>query len=187
MPSIAFPRRGFLKVCAAAAASVATPRVLRAGASPNEKLNLVFVGAGGRGASLIPSFGQEANLLAFCDVDETYAANTYKAYPQVPRYTDYRKMFDALERQIDTVVVATPDQHHYPASMMALRRGKHVYCEKPLTYTSLRPTSICASSCERVGIVRSLDLESRANSLGTSNITAQLWRAMPRGSQTGGT
>ena len=93
MPSIAFPRRDFLKVCTAAAASVVAPRVSRAGASPNEKLNLAFVGAGGRGASLIPSFGQEANLLAFCDVDESYAANTYKAYPQAklrtspsPRY-----------------------------------------------------------------------------------------------------
>ena len=55
--------------------------------------------------------------------------------PNVPRYADYRKMFDALERKIDAVVVATPDHHHYPASMMALNRGKHVYCEKPLTYT----------------------------------------------------
>ena len=73
--------------------------------------------------------------MAFCDVDETYAANSYKAHPKVPRYTDYRKMFDELERKIDAVVVATPDHHHYPASMMALQRGKHVYCEKPLTYT----------------------------------------------------
>lgn len=135
MPSLTCPRRGFLKACAAAAASCAVPQLLRAGESPNEKLNLVFVGAGGRGRSLIPSFGREANLLAFCDVDEEYAAPTYKAFPHVPRYTDYRKMFDELERQIDAVVVATPDHHHYPASMMALRRGKHVYCEKPLTYT----------------------------------------------------
>ena len=59
----------------------------------------------------------------------------FKAFPKVPRYTDYRKMYDELERKIDAVVVATPDHHHYPASMMALKRGKHVYCEKPLTYT----------------------------------------------------
>ncbi len=135
MPSHTCPRRVFLKGCAAVTAGFAAPHYVRAGASPNEKLNLVFVGAGGRGASLIASFGREANLLAFCDVDETYAANSYKAHPQVPRYTDYRKMFDELERQIDAVVVATPDHHHCPASMMALQRGKHVYCEKPLTYT----------------------------------------------------
>ena len=133
MPRCTLSRRRFVQGCAAAAANFSAPHVLRAGASPNEKLNLAFVGAGGRGASLIPSFAQAANLLAFCDVDESYAANTYQAFPQVPRYTDYRKMFDALERQIDAVVVATPDHHHYPASMMALRRGKHVYCEKPLT------------------------------------------------------
>jgi len=137
MPSHTCSRRNFLKRCSVAvAASFAAPRYLRAGASPNEKLNLAFVGAGGRGASLIGAFNREdVNLLAFCDVDETYAANSFKAHPQVPRYTDYRKMFDELERQIDAVVVATPDHHHYPASMMALRRGKHVYCEKPLTYT----------------------------------------------------
>lgn len=130
-------RRSFLKGCAASLAlPFAVPGYLRSEGSPNEKINLAFVGAGGRGRYLISAFGQpNTQRLAFCDVDETYAAATYKAFPDVPRYTDYRKMYDDLERQIDAVVVATPDHHHYPASMMALRRGKHVYCEKPLTYT----------------------------------------------------
>ncbi|MEI8374172.1 MAG: Gfo/Idh/MocA family oxidoreductase [Planctomycetota bacterium] len=68
-------------------------------------------------------------------MDESYSAACFKTHPTVRRYTDYRKMFDELEKKIDGVIVATPDHHHYPASMMALKRGKHVYCEKPLTYT----------------------------------------------------
>ena len=96
---------------------------------------MAFVGAGGRGPTLIGGLAGQVNMVAFAEVDEPYAASTFDAYPKVPRYTDYRKMFDELERKIDAVVVATPDHHHYPASMMALQRGKHVYCEKPLTYT----------------------------------------------------
>ena len=104
--------------------------------SPNEKLNVAFVGAGGRGPSLDRRPGR-ARQHAWPSARSTRPtpAATFKAYPKVPRYTDYRKMFDELERKIDAVVVATPDHHHYPASMMALQRGKHVYCEKPLTYT----------------------------------------------------
>jgi hypothetical protein len=115
---------------------LAAPAYLSA-ASPNEKLNLAFVGVGGRGQSLIQSLSplKDLNLAAFSDVDDAYAGKSYEAFPQVRRYTDYRRMYDELERQIDAVVVATPDHHHYPASMMALKRGKHVYCEKPLTYT----------------------------------------------------
>jgi hypothetical protein len=105
------------------------------GGSANEKLNVAFVGAGGRGSLLIDGLAGRVNRVAFAEVDEPYAAATFKAHPNVPRYTDYRKMFDELQRKIDAVVVATPDHHHYPASMMALNRGKHVYCEKPLTYT----------------------------------------------------
>lgn len=130
-------RRTFLKQCAAVAAgSLAAPAYLAA-ASPNEKLNLAFVAAGGRGAYLtqVASRLKTVNLLAFSDVDDTYAGRSYAAFPQVRRFKDYRRMYDELEREIDAVLVATPDHHHFPASMMALQRGKHVYCEKPLTYT----------------------------------------------------
>lgn len=140
MPQILRTRRSFLKASAAAAATFAVPRSLRAGGSPNERVNVAFVAAGGKGVHAVKTFGVgklagQVNLAAFCDVDETYAASSYQAFPKVPRWTDYRKMYDQMERQIDGVVVSTPDHHHYPASMMALQRGKHVYCEKPLTYT----------------------------------------------------
>ncbi|MGA2616128.1 MAG: Gfo/Idh/MocA family oxidoreductase [Thermoguttaceae bacterium] len=138
MTRTAFSRRQLGRLLAAAAgAGAAAPWVaVRAGeGSAHEKLNVAFVGAGGRGSYLIDALAGRVNLAAFAEVDEPYAAATFKAHPNVPRYTDYRKMFDELERKIDAVVVATPDHHHYPASMMALNRGKHVYCEKPLTYT----------------------------------------------------
>lgn len=137
MSKTTISRRRFLGQAAAAAAAWAAPQVhLRAvPGSPNEKLNVAFVGAGGRGPALIGGLAGRVNLAAFAEVDESYAAATFKAHPKVPRFTDYRKMFDELESKIDAVVVATPDQHHYPASMMALKRGKHVYCEKPLAYT----------------------------------------------------
>jgi len=138
MSRSAISRRRFVQRSSAAAAmACAAPQVAlwAAEASPNEKLNVAFVGAGGRGPSLIGGLASRVNIAAFAEVDEPYAAGTFKRYPQVPRFTDYRKMYDQLERKIDAVVVATPDQHHYPASMMALMRGKHVYCEKPLAYT----------------------------------------------------
>lgn len=128
-------RRSVLKGCAAASVGLAVPACLQAGASPNEKINLALIGAGGRGRSLVGMGGPEVNRVAFCDPDEQYAGKTFEKYPKVRRFTDYRKMFDAMEGEIDAVAVATPDHHHFPASMMALLRGKHVYCEKPLTYT----------------------------------------------------
>jgi hypothetical protein len=142
MANATVTRRQFGRLSAAVGASAAIPRLaLSAGnVSPNEKLNVAFVGAGGKGHHAIQVFGHgklahEVNLAAFCDVDDTYAGKSYEVFPKVPRFTDYRKMYDAMEKKIDAVVVSTPDHHHFPASMMALKRGKHVYCEKPLTYT----------------------------------------------------
>ncbi len=131
-------RRQFGKVSATAlGAWTGAPWVMASAAqgSPDEKLNLAFIGAGGTGETLIGWAASMANIVAFAEMDESYAAGAFKAHPAVPRYTDYRKMFDAMERKIDAVLVATPDHHHYPASMMAMQCGKHVYCEKPLTYT----------------------------------------------------
>ncbi len=103
------------------------------GRAPKDKLNLAIVGCGGQGAENLRRVAGE-NIVALCDVDENRAAEAFKQYPRVRRFRDYRKMFDALERQIDAVVVSTPDHMHAPISLAALERGKHVYCEKPLTW-----------------------------------------------------
>jgi len=101
--------------------------------TPNEKLNIALIGSGGRGAANLGSVRGE-NIVALCDVDERRAAKTFLQYPDVPKFADFRVMLDKMDREIDAVVVATPDHVHAPASVTAMRRGKHCYCEKPLTH-----------------------------------------------------
>ena len=102
-------------------------------ASPNEKLNIACIGVGGRGFGNIKGLTGE-NLVAFCDVDDVRAAKTYDAYPKVRRFRDFRRMFDKMEKEIDAVVVSTPDHTHFHPSMWALERGKHLFCEKPMAH-----------------------------------------------------
>ena len=101
--------------------------------SPSDKLNIAFIGVGGRGQDHVNVLKGE-NIVAFCDVDELRAAETYAVFPNVPRFTDYRKMFDTMAGQIDAVVVATPDHTHALPALAAMQLGKHVYVEKPLTH-----------------------------------------------------
>jgi len=101
--------------------------------SPNEKLNIAGIGVGGRGMADLNEMAGE-NIVALCDVDWDRAAPAFKKYPDARTYKDFRVMLDK-EKDIDAVVVATPDHTHAVAAMMALRMGKHVYCEKPLTRT----------------------------------------------------
>ena len=114
------------------------------GESPNEKLNLAIVGAGGRGAENLRALPPTENVVALCDVDwrlavPTYhrplAGTTFQKYPDVKKFRDYRKMLDEMDRRIDAVVVSAPNHIHAPASVMAMRMGKHVYCEKPLSHS----------------------------------------------------
>ena len=102
--------------------------------SPNERLNIAFVGAGGRGAGNVRGLDHE-NIVAFCDVDQQRAGETYEAHPNVERFTDYRRLFDKRANDFDAVVVSTPDHMHAIITLAALDLGKHVYCEKPLTRT----------------------------------------------------
>ena len=76
-----------------------------------------------------------ATVVALCEVDDERAAGSYKAFPKARRYKDFREMFDKEAKHIDAVSVGTPDHIHAVASMAAIRAGKHVYCQKPLTRT----------------------------------------------------
>jgi len=102
--------------------------------SPNEKLNIACIGAGGKGAGEVDDASKE-NLIAMCDVDDARAEKTYKKYPDVKRYKDFRKMLDEMGKSIDAVTVSTPDHIHAPAAIMAMAMGKHVFVQKPLTRT----------------------------------------------------
>ena len=130
-------RRQFLRAMALGGASFLVLRNARSAWSyqANEKLNLAFVGAGGRGAALVDEFAKLGeNIVALCDVDWRHAAGTFQKFPDAKRYKDFRKMLDELANAIDAVVVATPDHTHAVASIAAMKLGKHVYCEKPLTW-----------------------------------------------------
>ncbi len=134
----ALSRRSFLKNAslASAAGVVGFPHVMRSqgGVSPNSKLNVACIGVGGRGQAAVAAVKDE-NMVAFCDVDDARAAKTYKEYPQVPQFRDYRKLLDQLGSKIDAVTVSTPDHMHFPIAMAAMRLGKHVFVEKPMSHT----------------------------------------------------
>lgn len=128
-------RRRFLKT---AGATAATFTILPAGSArtyaANEKLNIASIGAGGRAAGDIQEVASQ-NIVALADVDWQRAARTFKNFPAAKPFKDYRQMLAEMDGQIDAVIVGTPDHHHFHASMAAIARGKHVYCEKPLTHS----------------------------------------------------
>ncbi|MBN2375170.1 MAG: Gfo/Idh/MocA family oxidoreductase [Sedimentisphaerales bacterium] len=130
-------RRNFLGGAAAtAAAFTIVPRHVLGGPgqkSPSEKLNIAGVGVGGKGFSDMQSVRGE-NIVALCDVDHSHAAKAFKGFPQAKVYSDYRVMLEK-QKDIDAVVVATPDHTHAVITMAALKMGKHVFCQKPLTHT----------------------------------------------------
>ncbi len=101
----------------------------------HEKLAFAVVGVGSRGTSLAQTFARiGGRLTAICDADQAKMAPLMRKFPGVHAYQDMRRMFDAREREIDAVVVATSDHAHAVASAMGIRRGKHVYCEKPMAH-----------------------------------------------------
>jgi predicted dehydrogenase len=129
-------RRDFLRTSAAAGAALAAGGHLMGDEKPkppSEKLNIAMIGSGGKGRANIAGVRGE-NIVALCDVDETRAAESFNAFPTVPKFADMRKMFDEMHKQIDAVVVSTPDHMHAYAALLAMAHGKHVYVEKPLTH-----------------------------------------------------
>lgn len=142
-----FNRRSFLKgVLASGAASVLTPRLLRAAqaatapqATPNARVNVACCGIGNRGADNIRELQNTgmANIVALCDTDigAPHTTRSLSAYPDAKRFQDFRKMFDAMARDIDAVMISTPDFSHFPIAMLAMSLGKHVYVEKPMAHS----------------------------------------------------
>jgi predicted dehydrogenase len=127
-------RRDFLGASAAAAAFTIVPSYVLGGPNntpPSEKLNIAGVGIGGMGKNNIEKCSGE-NIVALCDVDWDYAAPVFEKYPKARKWKDFRKMLDE-QKDIDAVVVATPDHAHAVVAMAAMKRGKHVYVQKPLT------------------------------------------------------
>lgn len=132
-------RRSFLQTGALASAGfMIVPRhVLGKGfTAPSDRLNIAAIGCGGKGdVNINLSYNKGSdNIVALCDVDDRQSKKFREQFPNAPYYKDYRKMLEAEAKNIDAVIVSTPDHMHYPIAMTAMQLGKHVYCEKPLTH-----------------------------------------------------
>ncbi len=109
---------------------------------PNEKLNLAFIGVGGRGADNVKGL-KDQNMVAFCDVDGERARKSYEAFPKVKRFVDFRKMLDDVGSKLDGVVISTPDHMHFHPALAAIQMGKHVYLEKPMAHNIWETRTLC--------------------------------------------
>jgi len=162
-------RRTFLKQSAVIGAGfvVAKSGILRAGQSPNEKLNIAVIGVGGRGGGNMNDVRSE-NIVALCDVNAKNLASAANQFPDAKTYVDWRKCLE--QKDIDAVVCSTTDHTHAFVNIWAMNRGKHVYCEKPL-----------ANSVEEARLVRETYLKNKgklATQMGTQIHASDNYRRM---------
>jgi len=134
-----FNRRSFLKGALATGALVVfAPNILKSAPGDN-KVRLACIGIGGQGAGDLRDFNRTglAEIVALCDTEigGERALQSVNAFPNVPRFQDFRKMFDKMAKDIDAVQVSTPDSSHFPIAMLAMSLGKPVYVEKPMAHT----------------------------------------------------
>jgi len=172
-------RRTFLKTSAAAAAAFSLPRfsIGQTGVPANSRINVACIGIGNRGFYCVSELMKDprVNIVAVCDVDQTLVDATYRRAAElkqtseltaadltsVPLFQDYREMFAKMGDKFDAVTVSTPDHHHFPAAMMAIKRGKHVYVEKPLTHSVGEARALRAAAKQK-GIVSQMGNQGRA-------------------------
>lgn len=140
--------------------------------SPLEKLNVAAIGAGGKGRSDLRGCEPE-NIVALADPDEVRAAESFERYPKAKRFTDFRKMLDKMEKEIDAVIVATPDHMHGVATTWAMERGKAVYCQKPLTRTIWEAREL-THGAEKYGVATQMGNQGYSND-GTRQAAEILW------------
>lgn len=139
--------------------------------SPNEKLNIAAIGAGGKGFTDINGCKSE-NIVAFADPDENRASRAFKLYPNAARYKDFRVLLEK-ESTIDAVTVSTPDHMHGTAAMWAMARGKHVYCQKPLTRTVWEANEL-RKAAEKYGVATQMGNQGYSNE-GARQCCEMLW------------
>lgn len=128
--------------------------------SINEKLNLACIGTANRAAEDIKGVNHE-RIVALCDVDNNFLKKSLATFSDAKGFDDYREMLDKMADQIDAVVVGTTDHHHAPASMRAIKLGKHVYCEKPLTHT-VQEARMIAEAAKAAGVATQLGTQIHA-------------------------
>lgn len=133
-----FSRRDFIGASAASAAGFTIlPSQVIGGLghkAPSDKLNIAGIGVGSKGQVNLRNMNSE-NIVALCDIDSIYAAKTFETYPAAKRFVDFRIMLEQMNKEIDAVMIATPDHTHAVCALAAMQLGKHVYVQKPLTHT----------------------------------------------------
>ncbi len=151
-------RRRFLAVSGLAWTAAILPGHVwgRASRTVGAKLNIAGIGVGGMGAANLKALASE-NIVALCDVDQAYAARTFKEYPAAKHYSDYRELLDK-QKDLDAVVIATPDHTHAVIAMAAMKAGKHVYCQKPLTHDVYEARAL-ARSAKELGVVTQMGIQ----------------------------
>jgi predicted dehydrogenase len=169
-------RRFFLMT---SAATLATGRALAKSTSlrrlgyksPNEKLNIAAIGAGGKGASDIDGCASE-NIVALCDPDYKNAAKTFAKYPKAVQYKDFRQMLDK-EKNLDAVTISTPDHTHAVAAMWAMERGLHVYVQKPLTH-NIHEARKLAETARKYGVATQMGNQGHSGE-GVRRLCEMVW------------
>ena len=146
-------RRRFLKGGAAASVLAAAPAIVR-GQNLNSKLQLASIGSDGKGLSDIKAMWthDKQQYVAFCDIDLNRTLNVKQMSPETPVYQDFREMFAEMGDKIDAVTVSTPDHMHAYCSISAMKLGKHVYCQKPLTHNVWEAREV-AKMAKKTGLI----------------------------------
>ncbi|MBP85310.1 MAG: dehydrogenase [Planctomycetaceae bacterium] len=148
-------RRRFMGQSAAVGAGVwlGTQAVSKAQDSPAQKLTAACIGVGGKGSSDTSHIGEQGvEVIGLCDVDKGTLTKKGREFPDAKQFDDYREMLDQLGDKVDIVTVSTPDHNHAAASVKAMRMKKHVYCQKPLTW-SIKEARVMREVAKEMGVV----------------------------------
>ncbi|HAB41527.1 MAG TPA: oxidoreductase [Porphyromonadaceae bacterium] len=141
--------------------------------APSDKLNIAVVGIGGMGHANINAVKETENIVALCDVNWNYAKGVFDEFPKAKRYWDYRKMFDEMGKDIDAVIVATPDHTHAIVAADAMTMGKHVFVQKPLTH-SVYESRLLTKLAETTGVATQMGNQG-ASGEGTNLVCDWIW------------
>ncbi len=173
MPEEGLTRRTFLMGSALAVAGLSTAGLAAKGkrVSPNEKLRVAAIGAGGMGSGDIHGLGETEDVIALCDVDWDRAAGTFKDFPKARRYRDFRVMLD--KERLDAVTISTPDHVHAPAALYAMQRGVHVRVQKPLTW-SIAEARMLREAAKKYNVVTAMGNQGHARE-GVRQMCEFLW------------
>ena len=158
-------RRKFIQ--RAATAAIAAPFILRCSSgksSPNKMLNHACIGVGGMGMADLQKFKEHPNvkIVAICDVDSNHLKKASEALPEARTYTDWRQLLKKEGDKIDSVNVTVPDHNHFPIAYEAIRKGKHVYCQKPMCH-DVAEVRMLTEAAVKAGVITQLGTQVAAS------------------------